>query len=248
MSEQGRRVVAITGASGGIGAAIAARFVQDGEDVAMHDLRRGPVVDALAATAAGKGGRITFTSGDVADRRHTASWIRHTQEAWGPIDVLVTCAGILECDTPSERVTHEEWDTVMAVNVTGTWACVQAALPAMLEAGSGRIITISSELALTGADKFAAYCASKGAIVGLTKALARELAPRGVLVNSVAPGPVETTLIEGIADNTAEERARLPLRRFGEPDEIASVVHFLAGAGGSLMVGQVVSPNGGAVI
>ncbi len=115
----------------------------------------------------------------------------------------------------------------------------------MLERRRGRIITISSELALTGADKFAAYCAFKGAVIGLTKALARELAPHGVLVNSVAPGPVETSLIDGIADNTAEERARLPLRR---PGEVASVVHFLASERASLMVGQVVSPNGGAVI
>lgn len=243
-----KRLIAITGATGGIGAAIAEAFIADGDAVALHDLRPGPAVERLRAAAEKSDAPLVLTTGDISVREHAAEWILDTERALGPVDVLVTCAGILRCDTPSSEVTWDEWDQTMDVNLTGTWACIRGVIPSMLERRRGRIITISSELALTGADKFAAYCASKGAVVGLTKALARELAPHGILVNSVAPGPVETSLIDGIADNTAEERARLPLRRFGDPGEVASVVHYLAGDGASLMVGQVVSPNGGAVI
>jgi len=119
----------------------------------------------------------------------------------------------------------------------------------MIERRSGRIINVSSELGLIGYPTYAAYCASKGGIIALTKAVAKEVAPHGILVNSVAPGPVETDmLIRDTIEYNEETREQIPLRRFGKPDEIAAVIEFLAGDGGSFMVGQVVSPNGGTAI
>jgi 3-oxoacyl-[acyl-carrier protein] reductase len=119
----------------------------------------------------------------------------------------------------------------------------------MIARRSGRILTVSSELGLIGFPTYAAYSASKGAIIALTKSLARELAPHGILVNSVAPGPIETDMLRyDTVEYNDETREQVPLRRFGQPDEIARVVEFLAGEGGDFMVGQVVSPNGGTAI
>ena len=135
----------------------------------------------------------------------------------------------------------------MEVNVTGTFSILKAALP-LMKAG-GRVITISSELALTGAPEQAAYCASKGAVTSLTKALAREFAPKGILINSVAPGPTATEMLLAVESYASGEEAKaLPLKRYGTPEEIAAVVEALAGEAGTYMVGQVISPNGGAVI
>jgi 3-oxoacyl-[acyl-carrier protein] reductase len=119
----------------------------------------------------------------------------------------------------------------------------------MLSRRGGRIVNVSSELGLIGFPTYAAYCASKGGVIALTKAVAKEVAPSGVLVNSVAPGPVETDmLVRDTIEFNDETREQIPLRRFGQPDEIARVIEFVAGAGGDFMVGQVLSPNGGTAI
>src|SRR5262249_21272290 len=150
---------------------------------------------------------------------------------------------------PTHEDTWEHFSRTIAVNLGGTWACLRAALPGMLERRHGRIINISSELGLIGYPGYAAYCASKGGVIALTKAVAKEVAPHGVLVNSVAPGPVETDmLIRDSLEYNDEARVQVPLRRFGTPEEIAAVVEFLAGPGGDFMVGQIVSPNGGTAI
>jgi NAD(P)-dependent dehydrogenase (short-subunit alcohol dehydrogenase family) len=158
----------------------------------------------------------------------------------GPFKVFV--AGLL---CPTHEASWEEWEEVISVNLSGTCSCLMAALPGMLRRGSGRIINISSELGLIGFPTYAAYSASKGGVI----ALAKEVAPHGVLVNSVAPGPVEPDmLIHDTIEYNDETREQVPLKRFGKPDEIAAVIEFLAGDGGSFMVGQVLSPNGGTVI
>jgi 3-oxoacyl-[acyl-carrier protein] reductase len=185
---------------------------------------------------------------DVSDPKEATQFIEESERFFGRIDVLVNNAGILR-STPTHEVTQEEWDEVISVNLGGTWYCLRAALPGMVERRSGRIINVSSELGLIGYPTYAAYCASKGGIIALTKAVAKEVAPHGILVNSVAPGPVETDmLIRDTIEYNEETREQIPLRRFGKPDEIAAVIEFLAGDGGSFMVGQVVSPNGGTAI
>ena len=136
----------------------------------------------------------------------------------------------------------------MDVNLTGTWNLIQAALPGMLERGSGRMITISSEVGLAGLAGYAAYAASKGGVIALTKALARELAPRGICVNSVAPGPIEAgMLLRGPSASPEWLAANVPVGRFGRPEEVAACVSLLAGEDGGYFVGQVLSPNGGTV-
>jgi len=138
---------------------------------------------------------------------------------------------------------------VLDVNLTGTWNVIQAGLAGMLERGTGRIVTISSEIGLAGLERYAAYAASKGGIIALTKALARELAPRGICVNSVAPGPIEAgMLLTEAAYSDDWLAAHVPLGRWGRASEVAATVALLAGDEGGYFVGQVLSPNGGTVI
>jgi NAD(P)-dependent dehydrogenase (short-subunit alcohol dehydrogenase family) len=242
------KIVAITGAGRGIGLATARRFAEGGALLALNDLNLGEGTKEVAAEAQKKGGEALLIEADVAHPEEAEGFIRESERRFGAIDVLVNNAGILR-STPTHEVTWQEWEEVISVNLSGTWSCLRAALPGMIERGEGRIINVSSELGLIGFPTYAAYSASKGGIIALTKAVAKEVAHHGVLVNSVAPGPVETDmLINDTIEYNDETREQIPLRRFGKPDEIAAVIEFLAGAGGSFMVGQVVSPNGGTAI
>lgn len=242
------KVVAITGAGRGIGLATARRFAQVGALLALNDLSVSDGLKEVAGTAREGGGEALLVEADVGRSEEAKRFVEESERRFGRIDVLVNNAGILR-STPTHEVSWEEWEETISVNLGGTWACLRAALPGMLERGRGRIINVSSELGLIGFPTYAAYSASKGGIIALTKAVAKEVAPRGVLVNSVAPGPIETDmLIHDTIEYNDETRGQIPLRRFGKPDEIASVIEFLAGPGGSFMVGQVVSPNGGTAI
>jgi 3-oxoacyl-[acyl-carrier protein] reductase len=235
------RVVAITGAGRGIGLATAQRFAAAGDRLALCYHRSADPLRDIAPDA-------LVMQADVRRREDCERFVAAAQERFGRIDVLVTNAGILHSE-PSHEVSPEHWEDTIATNLAGTWWCIRAALPAMVAAGAGRIITVSSELGLIGFPTYAAYAASKGGIIALTKSLAKELAPQGILVNSVAPGPVVTDmLVHDTIEYNDETREQVPLRRFGEPDEIARVIEFVAGPGGDFFVGQVVSPNGGTAI
>jgi 3-oxoacyl-[acyl-carrier protein] reductase len=233
------RVIAITGAGRGIGLATAKRFAASGDHLALNYRRTRDALEEIEAL---------ISQGDVSRREDAERFIADTEQRFGRIDVLVTNAGILR-STSSHEVEPDEWETTIATNLSGTWWCVRAALPGMVRRKQGRIITVSSELGLIGFPTYAAYAASKGGIIALTKSLAKELAPHGILVNSVAPGPVVTDmLVHDTIEYNDETREQIPLRRFGEPDEIARVIEFVAGPGGDFMVGQVISPNGGTAI
>jgi NAD(P)-dependent dehydrogenase (short-subunit alcohol dehydrogenase family) len=241
-------VVAITGAGRGIGLAAARRFARGGALLTLNYLRAREGVEEVANLARDSGGEALIVKADVSQPDEARRFVEESEQRFGRIDVLVNNAGILR-SAPTHEVTQEEWEEVIAVNLGGTWSCLRAALPGMLARKSGRIINVSSELGLIGFPTYAAYSASKGGIIALTKAVAKEVAPYGILVNSVAPGPVETDmLIHDSIEYNDETREQVPLRRFGKPDEIAAVIEFLAGPGGSFMVGQVVSPNGGTAI
>lgn len=239
-----RDVIMVTGASSGIGAAIASRLARRGCRLALAqwgDAGEPPTHPEDAAA-------IVSRQLDVRDRAAVEKFVAATVESFGRIDALVTSAGIYR-EAPSESASWEDWDEVLATNLTGTWSCIRAVLPTMLAQGKGQILTISSELGLTGEAESAAYCASKGGVISLTKALAREYAPAGLRINSIAPGPVRTPLLEDSPRNTTDEAAAsLPLGRFGHPEEIAAVVDSILGEAGTFFVGQVISPNGGAVI
>ena len=219
------RVAIVSGAAGGLGAPIAERLSADGFSVAGFDREV-----------------------DVTDSAAVRSFVAGVESELGPAAVVVTAAGVQRTG-PSELVDPQDWEQVLGVNLTGTWNLIQAALPGMLGRRSGRIVTISSEVGIGGLPRYAAYAASKGGVIGLTKALARELAPAGICVNSVAPGPIEAgMLIGGPADSEDWVATNVPLGRLGRPSEVAACVALLAGPDGGYFVGQVLSPNGGTVI
>jgi 3-oxoacyl-[acyl-carrier protein] reductase len=243
-----KQVVLITGAGRGIGYATAMRFARQGALLALNDRDVGPSFDALARAAHAHGGELLARAADVADHARMRAFIIDAEARFGGIDVLVNNAGILHAVATAEE-SWERFDRTMAVNLGGTFGTMRAVLPGMLARASGRIINVASELGLIGFPSYAAYCASKGAVIAMSKAVAKEVAPAGVLVNCVAPGPIEThMLVHDTIEYNDAAREQIPLRRFGQPDEIAAAIEFLAGPGGSYMVGQVLSPNGGTAI
>lgn len=243
-----RPVVAITGASRGIGWATAMRFARQGCLLGLNHLDDDAGITALREVALQHGGEVLALRGDVGRVAECEAFIAAVLSRFGRVDVLVNNAGILHA-VPTVDESWARFERTMAVNLGGTFATIRAVLPSMLAAGQGRIVNVASELGLIGFASYASYCASKGAVIALSKSLAKELAPQGVLVNCVAPGPVETRMLkEDTVEFNDETRAQIPLGRFGQPDEIAAAIEFLAGPGGSFMVGQVISPNGGTAI
>lgn len=240
------RTAFVTGGNTGIGAAIVRRLAREGASVGLAYFEDPGGAEATATEIRDAGGRCAAVFCDVRDRGSVAGAVVAVREALGPIDTLVNNAGVLR-HTPFLEITPEEWRLIFATNVDGAFHCLQACLPDMLERGEGCVVNVASELALVGEPLLVHYSASKAAIVGLTKALAREVGPLGVRVNAVAPGPTDTRIL------TDEERseayaARLPLRRLGRPEEIAATVAFLCSEDASWYAGQVLSPNGGAVM
>ncbi len=237
----------VTGASRGIGRAITLAFAAAGADVVgvYHPSEPEPrdLVDAITAM----GRRALVVAGDVAVERDVAAAVREAETACGHIDILVANAGYAK-EVPVSEMTVEQWDQMMAVHLRGTFLSVRHVLPAMLDRGSGRIITMASQLAYLGAADLAHYAAAKAGIVGFTKSLAREVARRGVLVNGIAPGPIKTGILPSNPAADAALAERLPIGRFGTVDEVAPTAVFLASDDSSYYVGQILGPNGGDVM
>ncbi|MCY1390583.1 3-oxoacyl-[acyl-carrier-protein] reductase FabG [compost metagenome] len=243
-----KRVVVITGAGKGIGLATAKRFAEAGDKLVLNYYGSCQPLEAVIQTARENGGDGITVQADVSDPQECARIIQTAETHFGGVDILVNNAGRLISATVAET-SWAQWEQMIRTNLGGTWACMQAVLPGMLARGKGRIINISSELGLIGFPTYAAYCASKGGVIALTKAVAKEVAPSGILVNTVAPGPIETDmLINDTIEYNDETRATIPLKRFGKAHEIAAMVEALAGPAGDYMVGQVISPNGGTAI
>jgi 3-oxoacyl-[acyl-carrier protein] reductase len=222
----GRRVLVIGGGSG-IGAAVADAFRAEGSVVVTADLR---------------GADLHV---DVTDESSVAAMAA----AAGPIDVLVNSAGILT-QSPLVEMSLAQWQETIDIDLTGVFLACRHVVPGMVERGWGRVINIASQLALKGGVDLTHYSAAKAGVLGLTKALALEVASAGVLVNAIAPGPVETPLVEGITEDwKVAKRAELPLGRFGVPAEVAPTAVLLASdPGGNLYVGQTLGPNSGDVM
>jgi 2-hydroxycyclohexanecarboxyl-CoA dehydrogenase len=245
------RVAVVTGAAGGIGLGTARRLAADGMAVALLD-NNGDLVREAAAELTGRGLTATAYQVDVADRSALAAVYASVREAHGPITVVVTSAGIESFD-PIVDITPEKWDRILAVNLTGTFTCMQMAVPDMIEAGWGRIVTISSSSAQSGAPNMAHYVASKGGVIGLTKAFARDLARHGITVNTIPPSIVDTPMArksEAAGDvPSVETMGRMvPLGRAGTPEDIAGACSYLCSDEASYITGQVIGVNGGMYI
>jgi 3-oxoacyl-[acyl-carrier protein] reductase len=237
----------VTGAGSGIGRAVAERMAQDGYGVLVNDLH-GDRADAVARAVEAKGGKAAAIAGDVSRETDTTAIVDAARKSFGAISVLVNNAGHVHQAVFSD-ITPDDFDRMFAVHVRGTFLMMRAVLPAMLEAGEGVIINIASQLGQIGGVELVHYSGAKAAIIGMTKSLAREVSARGVRVNAVAPGPINTPLVANLSADWRERKAaQLPLGRFGEPEEIAAVVAFLASPAASLFVGQTLGANSGDVM
>ncbi|BBE71222.1 SDR family NAD(P)-dependent oxidoreductase [Oharaeibacter diazotrophicus] len=245
MADLGTAIV--TGAGSGIGRAVAARLASDGYAVLVNDLDPGRA-GAVAAEIASAGGRAASAGGDVSSEADVEAIVAAARTAFGPVTLLVNNAGFVH-QALFENLSPADFDRMFAVHVRGTFLMMRAVLPAMLAAGSGVIVNVASQLGQIGGIELVHYSGAKAAIVGMTKALAREVSARGVRVNAVAPGPINTPLVMALSEDWRNRKAaELPLGRFGEPEEVAATVSFLASPAASLFVGQTLGPNSGDVM
>ncbi len=236
------RVALVVGGAGGIGAAIARAFSAEGALVVVGDREQAA---ASVAEAAGH----AAVSLDVTDQASVEAAVSEVLFRYGRVDVLVNSAGILT-EAPLIEMSLEQWQETVDVDLTGVFLCCRAVVPQMIKQGGGRVINIASQLGIKGGQGLAHYSAAKAGVLGLTKALALEVAEYGVLVNAIAPGPIDTPMVEGISEQwKVAKRAELPLGRFGTPDEVAPTAVLLASdPGGNLYVGQTLGPNSGDVM
>lgn len=237
----------VTGAGSGIGQAIAARLAADGYSVTTNDLDPARAEAAAVAIIAG-GGQATGIAGDVSQEADAAAIVAAAESAFGPVDVLVNNAGHVH-QAPFEQLEVADFDRMIAVHLRGTFLMTRAVIGGMLARGSGTIVNIASQLGQIGGIELTHYSAAKAGIIGMTKALAREVSGRGVRVNAIAPGPINTPLVMALSEDWRQRKAaELPLGRFGEPEEVAAAVAFLASPAASLFVGQTLGPNSGDVM
>jgi len=241
------RVAVVTGAASGMGLAVSRRLAERGDRVALLDYS--DTVQQAADDLRAAGTRTLAARVDVTDRNAVEEALRRVRETFGPIEIMVTSAGLDEFRAFTE-ISVAAWDRMLAVNLTGTFHCVQAAVPDMLAAKWGRIVTISSSSAQSGAARMAHYVASKGGVVGLTKALALELAPHGITVNTIPPGFIDTPMARraeaaGNLPSIDAVAARTPVRRAGTPEDIAAACAFLCSDEAGYITGQLIGVNGG---
>ncbi|HPA45353.1 MAG TPA: 3-oxoacyl-ACP reductase family protein [bacterium] len=242
------KVALVTGASTGIGAATAIALAREGADVAVNYLRSKQAAEEVAAQIEKLGRRVSLVQADVKVASEVDAMIEKTVAELGPVDILFNNAGALVARCPVVEMTEELWDEVIALNVKGTFLPTRRVIAGMMERGWGRIINNASVAAQHGGGPgVVAYASAKGAVIGFTRGLAKELAATGVTCNAVAPGLIETPFHDKFTD--AEKRKALvqmvPMRRWARPEEVASAVVFLAGKGSSYMTGQTLTIDGG---
>ncbi|MBI1963562.1 MAG: 3-oxoacyl-ACP reductase FabG [Candidatus Rokubacteria bacterium] len=242
------RVALVTGASRGIGAAIARAFGREGARVAVNYHRSEAKAAAVVAAIEAAGSKALAVQADVADGPAVRAMVERAVAGLGPIDVLVNNAGIADA-TPLDQMSEEVWDRLIATNLRSVFLCTRAVLPAMLARGRGKIISVTSQLGQKGMPNHTHYAAAKAGVIGFTRALAREVGPRGIHVNAIAPGPIETDLMGPITDEFRREKSAIfALRRLGLPEEVAPTAVFLASDDSSYYAGQTLCPNGGDIM
>lgn len=235
------KTVLVTGGSRGIGKSIVKKFAQNGYNVILNYNKSFDNAKAIEDEFE----NVSSFKADVSNPKEILTMIEFAKERYGKIDVLVNNAGI-SSNGLLQDLSNEEWQRIFDVNVTGTFNCTKAVLPQMLERHFGKIINISSIWGITGASCEVAYSASKAAIIGFTKALAKEVGPSGIRVNAVAPGIVMTDMVSNFTMEEFEDiQNQIPLGEIGSTEDIANTVYFLASDESNYITGQVISPNGG---
>lgn len=239
------RVAIITGGSRGIGRAIALTLAQKGAAVVVNYAASAGAAADVVDSIRSRGGRAIACKADVSDSGEAAGLVKEAQTQFGRVDILVNNAGVIR-DNLILRMKDEDWETVLGINLKGAFNCARAAARGMLKNQYGRIVNISSVSGIIGNTGQVNYCASKAGLLGLTKALAKELGSRNITVNAVAPGFITTEMTAGLPEDIKEKMlAQIPLRRFGGPEEIAELVAFLASDAAAYITGQTITVDGG---
>ena len=245
-----QKTAIVTGAGSGIGRAIARRLAEDGLAVAVLDLNDG-AAERVGEEIRQKGQEaVVFGGVDVSDRAEVDDAVERVRTVLGPVLVLVNNAGVTGFKE-FLKITDEKWDRIMQVNLNGPFYCTQAVLPDMIDAGWGRVVNISSSSAQSGQPYMVHYVTSKAGLIGFTKALALEVGPKGITVNTIPPGFVDTPMLRtseerGVLGGTIEHHASMtPVRRAGQPEDIAAACSFLVSEEASYITGQVIGVNGG---
>jgi NAD(P)-dependent dehydrogenase (short-subunit alcohol dehydrogenase family) len=250
MGELSGKVAIITGASAGIGRATALAVAQEGAAVVVADVdvERG---ERTARDIADKGGRARFVRTDVTDDASVAALVDEVVAAFGGLDLAFNNAGIEGTPAITHECTPENWQRTLAVNLTGVWSCMRHEIPRMLERGGGSIVNCASVAGLVGFTSIPAYVASKHGVVGLTRTAALEYAERGIRVNAVCPGVIDTEMVERFTGGQPEAEAAMlatePIGRLGRPEEIADAVVWLCSNRSSFVTGQALAVDGGFV-
>jgi 3-oxoacyl-[acyl-carrier protein] reductase len=242
------KVALITGASRGIGKAAAIKLGSEGAKVAVNYLKNADAAAKVVDIINSNGGDAVAIQGDTSVREHAVDVVNRTLEHYGTIDILVNNAGITR-DNLLMRMSQDDWQKVIDINLGSVFNCTQAVCRTMIKKRTGTIINIASVVGLTGNAGQANYAAAKAGIIGFTKAVAKELSSRGITVNAVAPGFIKTDMTDTLADSVKEQVLNnIPLHRFGEPEEVAELIAFLAGEGAKYITGQVINIDGGLVM
>ncbi len=247
MGQLDGQIALVTGAARGIGQAIALKLAADGADLALCDLKA-EWLEETAAKAKELGRRVECYSVDVSNGAAVNETVKAVEKDFGQIDVLVNNAGITK-DGLLLRMSEDDWDAVLNVNLKGVFLFTKAAMRGMMKKRSGSIVNIASIIGLIGNAGQANYAASKGGVIAFTKTVARELSSRNIRCNAIAPGFIRTKMTDELNEEVKDKMlSQIPLNRFGDPEDVANVVAFLAGNASSYVTGQVISTCGGMVM
>ena len=241
------KVAIVTGGAKGLGRAFALKFFSEGAHVVVADvLDAGPVREEIES----QGGKALSLFTDVTDEKSLESMTVQTMDRFGRIDIIINNAAIYAGLVRGSfmDIDLKEWDRVMAVNVKGAFLAVRAVFPEMKKQGYGKVINLASEVFFTGSHGFAHYVASKGGIIGLTRALSPELGPHNICINCIAPGFTDTEASRGIADVNAYDTTKTPLQRLGQPKDLTGTAIFLASSESDFMTGQTLLVSGGRIM
>jgi 3-oxoacyl-[acyl-carrier protein] reductase len=242
------KIAIVTGGARGIGGQIAMAFAEQGADIVIADLLDARAAAPVLSRIAESGQRSLLVRTDVSDERQVRAMVDAAYAEFGQVDILVNDAGTFSQSAFAD-LQVSEWDRVIAVNLRGVFLCSRFVLPGMLARGHGKIINVASQLGQIGGIEMLHYSASKAGVIGLTKALAREVSSQGIHVNAIAPGPILTDMMAQETEEWAARKlAELPMGRFGEAHEVAPTAVFLACDDSSYYVGQTLCPNGGDVM